>query len=36
MLDVVGWNRISNVPEPGSLAVVGLIAGALVSCRRRR
>ncbi|MCA9158153.1 MAG: PEP-CTERM sorting domain-containing protein [Planctomycetales bacterium] len=36
MLDVVGWNRISNVPEPSSLAIVGLIAGALATCRRRR
>lgn len=36
MLDVVGWNRISNVPEPNSLAIAGLIAGALFSCRRRR
>ena len=36
MLDVVGWNRITAVPEPSSLALLSLVGGALATVRRRR
>ena len=36
MLDVVGWNRISSVPEPSAAAVVGLLSGILAIRRKRK
>lgn len=35
MFDVVGWNRIA-VPEPSSMAVLGLLAGILATRRKRK